>query len=169
MSAVQGLKIAVKYVHKVFVILGRINLVELVKLLGVDLNQIAARAAEIERTDQNCSLVLGQLIDKTYVTRIAEEINEKLLQQGQITIGELTRHYDLPSDFLQTVSTIRILYLYVFSVYDVSLSLHLPLYSPFIRSVTFSCSFHTLSSVLYRLSETFILSFPSRFLRSYRM
>jgi superoxide dismutase len=77
--------------------------VELVKLLGVDLNQIAARAAEIERTDQNCSLVLGQLIDKTYVTRIAEEINEKLLQQGHITIGELTRHYDLPSDFLQTV------------------------------------------------------------------
>ena len=103
----------VKYVHKAFVILGRINLVELVKLLGVDLNQIAARAAEIERTDQNCSLVLGQLIDKTYVTRIAEEINEKLLQQGQITIGELTRHYDLPSDFLQTVSTICILYLYV--------------------------------------------------------
>jgi hypothetical protein len=87
--------------------------VELVKLLGVDLNHIAARAAEIQRTDQNCSLVLGQLIDKTYVTHIAEEINEKLLQQGQITIGELTRHYDLPSDFLQTVSTICILYLYV--------------------------------------------------------
>jgi len=86
------------YVHG-----GRINLVELVKLLGVDLNQIAARAAEIERTDQNCSLILGQLIDKTYVTRIAEEINEKLLQQGQITIGEITRHYDLPSDFLQMV------------------------------------------------------------------
>ncbi|PNF42126.1 hypothetical protein B7P43_G10272 [Cryptotermes secundus] len=86
------------YVHG-----GRINLVELVKLLSVDLNQIAARAAEIERADQNCSLVLGQLIDKTYVNRIAEEINERLLQQGQVTIGDLTRHYDLPSDFLQMV------------------------------------------------------------------
>jgi hypothetical protein len=80
--------------------------VELVKLLNVDLNQIAARAAEIERADQNCSLVLGQLIDKTYVNRIAEEINERLLQQGQVTIGDLTRHYDLPSDFLQMVNTI---------------------------------------------------------------
>jgi hypothetical protein len=103
-----------------------------VKLLGVDLNQIAARAAEVERTDHNCSLVLGQLIDKTYVTRIAVEINEKLLQRGQITIGELTRHYDLPSDFLQTVNTICIMYLYVFFVYCVCLSFHLPLYSPFI-------------------------------------
>jgi hypothetical protein len=130
LSAVQGPKIAGKCVHKVFVILGRINLVELVKLLGVDLNQIAARATEIERTDQNCSLVLGQLIDKTYVTHIAEEINEKLLQQGQITIGELTRHYDLPSDFLQTVITIRIMYLYVFFVHCVCLSFDQPLYSP---------------------------------------
>jgi hypothetical protein len=51
-------------------------------------------------------LVLGQLIDKTYVNRIAEEINERLLQQGQVTIGDLTRHYDLPSDFLQTVNII---------------------------------------------------------------
>lgn len=89
-----------------FLILGRINLVDLVKLLSVDLNQISARATEIERTDQNCSLVLGQLIDKTYVNRIAEEINERLLQQGQVTIGDLTRHYDLPSDFLQTVNII---------------------------------------------------------------
>jgi hypothetical protein len=82
--------------------------VELVKLLSVDLNQIAARAAEIERADQNCSLVLGQLIDKTYVNHIAEEINERLLQQGQVTIGDLTRHYDLPSDFLQMVNIICI-------------------------------------------------------------
>lgn len=89
-----------------FVILGRINLVDLVKLLSVDLSQISARAAEIERTDPNCSLVLGQLIDMTYVNHIAEEINERLLQQGQVTIGDLTRHYDLPGDFLQMVNYI---------------------------------------------------------------
>lgn len=102
------------YVHKLFSVSGRINLVELVKLLSVDLNQIAARAAEIERTDQNCSLVLGQLIDKTYVNRIAEEINERLLQQGQVTIGDLTRHYDLPSDFLQMVNIICIAKNFIF-------------------------------------------------------
>lgn len=107
------------------------------KLLGVDLNQIAARAAEIERTDQNCSLVLGQLIDKTYVTHIAEEINERLCQQGQITIGDLTRHYDLPSDFLQMVNTICAVYLYMFFVYHVCFLFCLPLCSPFTCLVTF--------------------------------
>ncbi|KAJ9587791.1 hypothetical protein L9F63_018774 [Diploptera punctata] len=85
------------YVHG-----GRINLVELAKLLNVDLSQISARAAEIERTDSSCSVILGQLIDKNYINHIAEEINEKLQQQGQVTIGDLTRHYDLPSDFLQS-------------------------------------------------------------------
>ncbi|XP_066999780.1 E3 UFM1-protein ligase 1 homolog [Anabrus simplex] len=86
------------YVHG-----GRINLVELAKLLNVDLSQVSARAAEIERSDSSCTIILGQLIDKTYIKRIAQEIDEKLSQQGQITIGELTRHYDLPSDFLQTI------------------------------------------------------------------
>jgi hypothetical protein len=87
-----------------FLILGRINLVDLVKLLSVDLNHISARATELERTDPDCSLILGQLIDKTYINHIAEEISERLLQQGQVTIGDLTRHYDLPSDFLQMVN-----------------------------------------------------------------
>lgn len=45
--------------------------------------------------------ILGQLIDSTYITRIAGEINEKLQQQGQINVGELTITYDLPADFLQ--------------------------------------------------------------------
>ncbi|PSN54204.1 E3 UFM1-protein ligase 1 [Blattella germanica] len=72
------------YVHG-----GRINLVELAKLLNVDLSQVSSRAAEIDRTDNNCSLVLGQLIDKTYITHIAEEINEKLEQQGQVIEKQL--------------------------------------------------------------------------------
>jgi Uncharacterized conserved protein (DUF2042). len=91
---------------------GRINLVELAKLLNVDLSQISARAAEIEKADNNCSLVLGQLIDTNYTNHIAEEINEKLQQQGQVTVGDLTRIYDLPSEFLQSVNILITLLTY---------------------------------------------------------
>ncbi|XP_054272372.1 E3 UFM1-protein ligase 1 homolog [Macrosteles quadrilineatus] len=88
---------------ELFVHGGRINLVELSKVLNVDLAQITAKANEIERAESACQLVLGQLIDKNYVKHIAEEINERLAQQGQVSIADLTRQYDLPSDFLQSV------------------------------------------------------------------
>uniref|UniRef100_A0A1B6D5T8 E3 UFM1-protein ligase 1 homolog n=1 Tax=Clastoptera arizonana TaxID=38151 RepID=A0A1B6D5T8_9HEMI len=81
---------------------GRINLVELARILNVDLSQISNQVAEIER-GHGYTVVLGQLIDKKYIGHIAEEINERLIQQGQVTIPELTRVYDLPSDFLQSV------------------------------------------------------------------
>lgn len=78
-------------------------MVELAKTLNVDLSHITQRATDLQRQDPSVSLVLGQLIDKTYTTRLAEEINEKLSQQGQVSISDLTRQYDLPSDFLQQV------------------------------------------------------------------
>lgn len=84
------------YVHG-----GRINLVELSKVIGVDLGHITAHLNDVLKAQKDIHNVLGQLIDSTYITRIAGEINEKLSQQGQINISELTIHYDLPADFLQ--------------------------------------------------------------------
>ncbi len=43
---------------------------------------------------------LGQLISTDYINRTASEINEKLIQFGEINVSELTIFYDLPSDFL---------------------------------------------------------------------
>ncbi|XP_063234235.1 LOW QUALITY PROTEIN: E3 UFM1-protein ligase 1 homolog [Bacillus rossius redtenbacheri] len=86
------------YVHG-----GRINLVELSKALNVDLSQVTARAAEIERSDAGVSLVLGQLVDRSYLGRLAREVDERLAQHGQVTVGDLARQYDLPGDFLQSV------------------------------------------------------------------
>ena len=45
--------------------------------------------------------MLGQLIDEDYITHIAQEINEKLLQKGEISVSDLTQQFDLPSEFLQ--------------------------------------------------------------------
>ncbi|KAJ8962408.1 hypothetical protein NQ318_018392 [Aromia moschata] len=80
---------------------GRVNLVELAKLIGVDLAHINTHVHEVIKGHKDIQLILGQLIDSSYIVRIAGEINEKLSQQGQINVSDLTLQYDLPADFLQ--------------------------------------------------------------------
>lgn len=79
-------------------------MVELAKTLNVDLSHINARISEIEKSS-GCSIIMGQLINKTYQKTIAEEVNDRLQRDGQITIADLTKIYDLPGDFLQGVRT----------------------------------------------------------------
>lgn len=40
---------------------------------------------------------------RSYLDRIAEEVNDRLQDQGHVTIPELTKLYDLPADFLSEV------------------------------------------------------------------
>lgn len=82
---------------------GRINLVDLAKVIGVDLAHINAHINDVLKGQKDIHLVLGQLIDSTFITKIAGEINEKLSQQGQINVNDLTIQYDLPADFLQQI------------------------------------------------------------------
>jgi len=42
-------------------------------------------------------------VSRSYLDSIAEEINDKLQDQGQITVAQLTKEYDLPGDFLAQV------------------------------------------------------------------
>lgn len=86
------------YVHG-----GRINLTDLANILNVDLSQITKIASDIEKHDKGVKIILGQLINKSYITKIAEEINDKLNQNGLVSIAELTLHYDLPAEFLQSL------------------------------------------------------------------
>ncbi|CAG9858858.1 unnamed protein product [Phyllotreta striolata] len=81
---------------------GRINLVELAKIIGVDLAHINAHINDVLKGSKDVHAILGQLVDNSYIARIAGEINEKLTQQGQINISDLTIQYDLPADFLQS-------------------------------------------------------------------
>ncbi|XP_063995140.1 E3 UFM1-protein ligase 1 homolog [Diachasmimorpha longicaudata] len=87
------------YVHG-----GRINLVDLTKILNVDLVHITKAANEIEKHDKAVRIISGRLIiDKTYIVKIVAEISDKLNQIGFINTAELSLHYDLPDNFLQTV------------------------------------------------------------------
>lgn len=83
---------------------GRIDLVKLTKILNVDFTQVSKIANEIEKHDKGVRILLGQLIDQSYMTKIVTEINDKLNQVGHINIAELTVHYDLPADFLQSLT-----------------------------------------------------------------
>lgn len=85
---------------ELFVNSGRINLVELSRVLNVDLQKVSLVAERIAVEDPKITLILGQLVSTDYVIRTASEINEKLILNGEINISELTVHYDLPSDFL---------------------------------------------------------------------
>ncbi|XP_044024738.1 E3 UFM1-protein ligase 1 [Siniperca chuatsi] len=83
------------YVHG-----GRINIVDLQQIINVDWVHVESRASDIAKSDKGVQLVLGQLIDDTYLDRLAEEVNDKLQEAGLISIAELCKNYDLPGDFL---------------------------------------------------------------------
>uniref|UniRef100_A0A182JQL8 E3 UFM1-protein ligase 1 homolog n=1 Tax=Anopheles christyi TaxID=43041 RepID=A0A182JQL8_9DIPT len=79
---------------------GRVNLIELAKVLNVDFGKIEYIAKRLVERDPDLHLLLGQLIDASYIQRVASEINQKLVQYGEINIGQLTSTYDLPTDFI---------------------------------------------------------------------
>ncbi|KAG9463149.1 hypothetical protein GDO78_022306 [Eleutherodactylus coqui] len=87
---------------------GRVNIVELQQVVNVDLTHIESRANELVRVDKNVQLVLGQLVDNNYLDQIAEEVNDKLQEAGQVTISELCKTYDLPGDFLTESLELRL-------------------------------------------------------------
>ncbi|XP_063773080.1 E3 UFM1-protein ligase 1 [Pseudophryne corroboree] len=87
---------------------GRVNVVELQQVVNVDLTHIESRANDLIRLDKSVQLVLGQLVDNNYLDQIAEEVNDKLQEAGQVTISELCKTYDLPGDFLTESLTLRL-------------------------------------------------------------
>ncbi|XP_066965022.1 E3 UFM1-protein ligase 1 [Macrobrachium rosenbergii] len=83
---------------------GRVDIADLVDILSVDYNVITKQATGLASSDPNIRFVMGQLISKHYMDSIAEEINEKLQQEGTASITHLVKHYDLPEEFLSEVT-----------------------------------------------------------------
>ncbi|KAL1450860.1 hypothetical protein WDU94_003174 [Cyamophila willieti] len=79
---------------------GRINLVDLANILNINHSIVQAQCNEIQKVDKEYQIILGQLIHTDYVRNVAVEINELLAKNGSVTIGELTKTYNLPGDFL---------------------------------------------------------------------
>ncbi len=83
---------------------GRINIVKLQTLLNIDISHIEVKVADIVKNDPNLVLILGQIISKDYMNKMAEEINELLQERESVSISELTNVYELPAEFIhQTI------------------------------------------------------------------
>lgn len=87
---------------------GRVNIVDLQQVINVDLIHIENRISDIVKSEKHVHLVLGQLIDENYLDQLAEEVNDKLQESGQVTISELCKTYDLPGNFLTQALTQRL-------------------------------------------------------------
>uniref|UniRef100_A0A3Q2ZPN1 E3 UFM1-protein ligase 1 n=1 Tax=Kryptolebias marmoratus TaxID=37003 RepID=A0A3Q2ZPN1_KRYMA len=70
------------------------------RIINVDWVHVENRASDIAKCDKGVQLVLGQLIDDSYLDSLAEEVNDKLQEAGLISVAELCKSYDLPGDFL---------------------------------------------------------------------
>ncbi|CAH8575097.1 unnamed protein product [Schistosoma turkestanicum] len=88
---------------------GRITLTELASNLDVDFDIIESRVTELITFDaQNkspCRLISipSEVVNSTYVRRIAHEILDRLEEQGQTSIGELTTIFSLPTTFISNI------------------------------------------------------------------
>uniref|UniRef100_A0A4W3J100 E3 UFM1-protein ligase 1 n=1 Tax=Callorhinchus milii TaxID=7868 RepID=A0A4W3J100_CALMI len=63
---------------------------------------------DIAKMEKSIQLILGQLIDENYLDQMAEEVNDRLQEAGQITISELCKTYDLPFIFLKKALSHRL-------------------------------------------------------------
>lgn len=80
---------------------GRLSLVALATNLNVSLSVIEGRVVELLKQDRHIHHVLGQLITAKFIDTLCEDLNEKLAQDGMISLSELSKTSDLPGEFLQ--------------------------------------------------------------------
>lgn len=79
---------------------GRINIVDLQQILNVDLGYIEAKISELLKQDKTLLLVQGFLMNRTYLEKMCDEINDTLQEAGQLTVSDLTKEFGLPTGFL---------------------------------------------------------------------
>lgn len=79
---------------------GRVNIVEIQQSINVDLTHIESKINDILK-DNSLQLILGQLMNDTYLESLADEINDKLKEKGQVFLPEISKSYNLPGDFLR--------------------------------------------------------------------
>ncbi|VDK23731.1 unnamed protein product [Taenia asiatica] len=87
---------------------GRISLLELSKILEVDYPVIESHANKLlsdpyEYLTERCLLVAGELMTKSFIRRIAEEIRDRLEFRGVMSMIELSRVYNFTPQFLTSI------------------------------------------------------------------
>lgn len=88
---------------------GRLALVELPAIVGVDLVHCERQAAAIVAESGGSVLeVNGELITAQYFDVIAAEIDDQLQESGQLSVGELAAQYGLATELVLNIVSQRV-------------------------------------------------------------
>lgn len=88
---------------------GRVSLSEISTNLDVDLSLIESRTLDLITSDSHEKApnrligIPGEVINASYIRHIAHDIMDKLEEQGQTSIGELTTTFSLPTSLVSTI------------------------------------------------------------------
>lgn len=90
--------------------LGRVSLIDLADITGVDLYHVETQAQFVleEDGDRGLMLVQGEIISQSYWNNVAEEINERLQECSQIALAELAAQLNVGSELLASVLDARL-------------------------------------------------------------
>lgn len=80
---------------------GRVQVLELPKMLGFNLDQVEKTALSLVDKDPQLFCVDGQLMAASYLDTLAEEADVMLRNAGMVPLSVLTIKYSLPSNFLK--------------------------------------------------------------------
>lgn len=87
---------------------GRISLIDLSDVIGVDLYHVEKQAQEIVGRDSGLMIVNGEIILDSYWDSAAEEIDEKLQECSQIALAEIAAQLQAGSELVVSILEPRI-------------------------------------------------------------
>ncbi|KAF5189340.1 E3 ufm1-protein ligase 1-like protein [Thalictrum thalictroides] len=87
---------------------GRVSLIDLADVLGVDLYHIEKQAQYIVADDPGLMFNQGEIIQQSYWDGVAEEINERLQECSHIALAELAAQLHIGSELISTVLECRL-------------------------------------------------------------
>lgn len=79
---------------------GRVSLIDLADIIGVDLYYIERQAERIIAEDAGLMMVHGEIISQSYWDSVAEEINEKLQECSQMSLAEIAAQLHIGSELV---------------------------------------------------------------------
>lgn len=87
---------------------GRINIVELPKVLNIGIERIEPRVDALCKKGGEIVNKTGQLFTNKYIDDICEEINEELQQRHKVAISDISLKFGLPHEFMVKSMTMRL-------------------------------------------------------------
>lgn len=87
---------------------GRVSLIDLADLIGVDLYHIEKISQQIVADDSGLMFNQGEIIAQSYWDSVAEDINDRLQECSQISLADLAAQFHIGSDLISSILQTRL-------------------------------------------------------------